>query len=79
MPLSKARDKARKRIQRAQKMLGVVQPKLYLNPVQPINPSVSSDSVNAMTDVPFYDPLIHKAGDKVWIWRLGKQVKITVP
>ena len=65
MPLSKARDKARKRLQRAQNVLGIVQPELYLKPVQP--------------EIPFYDPLIHKKGDKVLIWQDGKQVEVIVP
>ena len=30
-------------------------------------------------DVPFYNPSIHKPGDRVWIWQNGKQVEITVP
>ena len=35
MPLSKAKNKARMRLQRAQEVLGVVQPACNLNSVQP--------------------------------------------
>lgn len=34
---------------------------------------------NLTSDVPFYDPLIHRTGDRVRIWQNGKQVEVIVP
>ena len=93
MPLSKKRDKARKRIERA---LGAVQPDSNLNLVQPTTPkrekiaelqgligalqSKSSPLEEELrNNIPVYNPRVHKAGDEVRKFVNGRWKEVIVP
>ena len=81
MPLSKKRDKARKRIERA---LGAIQPNSNLNPVQLVQPKQEKivklqgviDALQSKSSLlkeeargklPMYNSQIHKPGDRVLV------------
>lgn len=63
MPLSKARDRERKRLVK-------FQPNSNLNPVQPSGEP---------TIIPIYNPAIHGAGDRVLILRGRRYIPTIVP
>ena len=74
MPLSKERMRERKKLDRLN-----VKPTSNLSygiSVKPTPLTITSKTVNG---VPFYNPAIHKPGDKVWIWQNGKQTEVIAP
>jgi len=89
MPLSKKRDKARKRIERA---LDIVQPNSNLNPVQPTgsipglimegNKIVGIEAkqvAQVEPGLPIYNPAIHKPGARVLMKTPRGLVGVIVP
>ena len=90
MPLSRKRDKARKRIERA---LDVVQPNSNLNPVQPTGsiPGLKMEGNKIVgieakqvgqtkPNIPLYSPYEHyESGDRVLVQRGKRMVETVIP
>jgi len=65
MPMSKEHKAEYNKNYYQEHRLGILKPIQIPKPVQP--------------EAPFYNPSIHKAGDRVRIWQNGKQIEVIVP